>query len=52
MDEQIKELKEQAYKIATDKYIPSVRVEAMKSYALLCIAENERIHEIAEEKKQ
>lgn len=39
--EHIKELKEQAYKMATNErvYIPEERIEAMKAYAMLCMVE-------------
>ncbi len=45
--ENIKQLKEKAYAIAVDEYIYDIddRIEAMKAYALLTIAESKTIKE-------
>lgn len=45
--ENIKQLKEKAYAIATDEYtyVAEERIEAMKAYALLTIAETKTTKE-------
>lgn len=35
----MEKIKAEAYKLATGNYVPSVKAEAMKAYALMIIAE-------------